>query len=487
VASNRRLYIPLVLVFLLTAALWTVIVVRDIEPRLGLDLRGGTSVTFRPEPAPGTSVDENKLSTTVDIIRNRVNAQGVSESEVNVEGGDIVVALPDVRDPDQVIQAVGTTAQLRFRPVLEAVPPSDPKYRQGAFAQVDCAKQQRATDDPNKEAVLCVRDPGQAKPTADALKLRMGRVALGGSDIARASAELQQGSVGWVTSLELSGEGGAKFARLTGDLARFPTGDPKREIAITLDGVVINHPPVAEDVQAGVGIAGGRAQITGQTEQEAKTLAPLISAGALPFDLTVIQRDTVSATLGADSLRAGLIAGAIGLGLVLLYMMVYYRLLGLAVWVGLALAAALNVGAVLLMGELIGFTLTLAGIAGLIVAVGISADTYIVFFERVKDEARDGRTVRAAVDRGWKRSFHTLVSANSVSLLAAVILYVLAIGPVRGFAFTLGLATFIDFFAAWFFARPAVILLGRFRLFRESSMGLPALVGAGPSEAAARG
>src|SRR4029453_17535966 len=172
---------------------------------------------------------------------------------------------------------------------------------------------------------------------------------------------------------------------------------------------------------------------------------------------------------------------------VLLYMLLYYRLLGLAVWVGLGLAGALNVGAVLLMGELIGFTLTLAGIAGLIVAIGISADTYIVFFERVKDEARDGRTVRAAVDRGWTRSLHTLISANSVSLMAAVILYALAIGPVRGFAFTLGLATFIDFFAAWFFARPAVVLLGRFKPFRESSLGLPGLIQGPAGRGAARG
>ncbi|HKE98288.1 MAG TPA: protein translocase subunit SecD [Actinomycetes bacterium] len=483
--GNRRLYLPLVFVFVLTAALWAVIVVRDIHPRLGLDLRGGTSVTFRPVPAPGTQVDEAKLNTTVDIIRNRVNAQGVAESEVNVEGGNIVVALPEVRDPDQVIKAVGTTAQLRFRPVLESVPPSDPKYKQGEFAKVDCAKEQQATDDPNKEVVLCVQDPGQTKPAADALKMRLGPVALGGPDISRASAELRSAGVGWVTALQLSGKGGDKFAKLTGDLARFPPGDPRREIAITLDGVVINHPPVSEQVQAGVGIRGGSAEITGQTEQEAKALAPLISAGALPFDLEVVNRDTVSATLGADSLHAGLVAGAIGLAAVLLYMLVYYRLLGLAVWVGLGLAGALNVGAVLLMGELIGFTLTLAGIAGLIVAIGISADTYIVFFERVKDEARDGRTVRAAVDRGWSRSFHTLVSANTVSLLAAVILYTLAIGPVRGFAFTLGLATFIDFFAAWFFARPAVTLLGRFRPFREGRLGLPGLVRAPAGEAAA--
>jgi preprotein translocase subunit SecD len=224
---------------------------------------------------------------------------------------------------------------------------------------------------------------------------------------------------------------------------------------------------VASDVQCNQGISGGSAVITGQTQAEAQNLAPLISSGALPLKLDPQSRTTVSATLGADSLHAGLIGGAVGLGLVFLYVLLYYRGLGLVIWVGLAIAAALNVGIVIVMGDLIGFTLTLAGIAGLIVAVGISADTYVVFFERLKDEVREGKTLRTSVDRGWQRSFHTLVSANAVSFAAALILYLLAIGPVRGFAFTLGLATLIDFFAAWFFARPAVSLLTRTRLFQE--------------------
>jgi len=253
----------------------------------------------------------------------------------------------------------------------------------------------------------------------------------------------------------------------TGKAACNPDGDPKRNIAITLDAVVINYPPVASDVQCNQGISGGSAVITGQTQAEAENLAPLISSGALPLKLDPQSRTTVSATLGADSLHAGLIGGAVGLGLVFLYVLLYYRGLGLVIWVGLVIAAALNVGIVIVMGDLMGFTLTLAGIAGLIVAIGISADTYVVFFERLKDEVREGKTLRTSVDRGWQRSFHTLVSANAVSFAAALILYLLAIGPVRGFAFTLGLATLIDFFAAWFFARPAVSLLTRTRLFQE--------------------
>ncbi|HTE68234.1 MAG TPA: protein translocase subunit SecD [Actinomycetes bacterium] len=475
--GTRRYVIPLLVVFALVGVIWAVIAVQGLEPRLGLDLRGGSSVTFVPTNPRGGTPTSEQLNTTIDIIRNRINSKGVAESEVNLEGGNIVVSIPDVPNPDDVIAAVGTTAQLQFRPVKEVVGPNDPKYKQDPFKAVDCGKPETyaAKDNPDADnVVLCARDQaGQLRPEANAPKVLMGKVALGGTDIASARPQLAttgQGGVTtgqWETQLSFSGRGGDRFQDLTGKAACNPEGDPKRQIAITLDAVVINDPPVASDVQCNQGISGGSAVITGQTQAEAENLAPLISSGALPLTLDPQNRTTVSATLGADSLRAGLIGGAIGLGLVFLYVLAYYRGLGLVIWVGLAIAAALNVGIVILMGQLIGFTLTLAGIAGLIVAVGISADTYVVFFERLKDEVRDGKTLRTSVDRGWQRSFHTLVSANAVSFAAALVLYLLAIGPIRGFAFTLGLATLIDFFAAWFFARPAVSLLTRLRLFQE--------------------
>jgi preprotein translocase subunit SecD len=476
VPATRRYVIPLVIVFTLVAAVWAVIAVRGLEPRLGLDLRGGSTVTFVPTNPRGGAPTSEQLNTTVDIIRNRINSKGVAESEVNLEGNNIVVSIPDVSNPDEVIAAVGTTAQLQFRPVKDVVGPSDPRYNQDPFKAVDCSKPETYAnkDVPDKDVVLCAREgAGELRPGASAPKLLMGPVALGGTDIASARPQLEQsGKAGvttgqWETLLNFSGRGGDRFRDLTGKAACNPENDPKRQIAITLDAVVINHPPVASDVGCNQGISGGSGVITGQTQAEAENLAPLISSGALPLTLNQESRTTVSATLGADSLRAGLIGGAVGLGLVFLYVLVYYRGLGLVIWVGLAIAAALNVGIVILMGQAIGFTLTLAGIAGLIVAVGISADTYVVFFERLKDEVREGKTLRTSVDRGWQRSFHTLVSANAVSFAAALVLYLLAIGPVRGFAFTLGLATLIDFFAAWFFARPAVSLLTRLRLFQE--------------------
>ncbi|HEX6678061.1 MAG TPA: protein translocase subunit SecD [Actinomycetes bacterium] len=473
--GNRRLVVPLLVVFALIAGIWGLILIQHIKPRLGLDLTGGTSVIYEPHTPSGSSKPTSEqLDTTVDIIRNRVNSKGVAESEVNLEGGNIVVSIPAVKNPDEVLKAVGTTAQLRFRPVLQQVTSSQPDYKKAPFAAVDCAKPDTWKDAVDQPVVLCAREPGQDQPDPNAPKLRMGPVALGGTDITGANAQLattgQNGiTTGqWTTELRLSGKGAKKFADVTGQLAC--NQDDTRRLGITLDGVVINSPPMAQDVQCHQGIVGGRAEITGQTEAEAKALAPLISTGALPLTLEPVNRSTVSATLGADSLHAGLVAGALGLAAVFLYVLAFYRGLGLVAWIGLAIAAGFNFGIVILMGKLIGFTLTLAGIAGLIVAVGISADSYVVFFERLKDEVRDGKTLRASVDRGWARSFHTLVSANTVSFAAALVLYLLAIGPVRGFAFTLGLATAVDFFTAWMFGRPAVSLFARTRLLREGRL-----------------
>ena len=233
----------------------------------------------------------------------------------------------------------------------------------------------------------------------------------------------------WETQLNFNGRGGDRFRDLTGKGGLQPRGRPQANIAITLDAVGHQLPPVASDVHCNQGISGGSAVITGQTQAEAQEPGPadLLRRPALKLD-----PPTHRQPLGADSLHAGLIGGAVGLGLVFLYAFLYYRGLGLVIWVGLAIAAALNVGIVIVMGDLIGFTLTLAGIAGLIVAVGISADTYVVFFERLKTRsARARRCAPRSTGAGSARST-PWSRPTRVSFAAALILYLLAIGPVRG-------------------------------------------------------
>jgi len=261
--------------------------------------------------------------------------------------------------------------------------------------------------------------------------------------------------------MNFNGSGSSAFQKVTKRLASLPS--PQNQLAITLDGVVQSAPTVNEE------IGTGQAQITGSfTESEAKDLANVLKYGALPLKFELSSVSTVSPTLGSDQLHGGLIAGAIGLGLVLIYSFIYYRLLGLLVLFSLGLSGGLLYAATCLLGHSINYTLTLAGIAGFIVAVGITADSFVVYFERIKDELHEGRatSLRSAVERAWPRARRTILSADTVSILAAVILYLLSVGGVRGFAFTLGLSTLSDLFIVFFFTKPLMSLLVRTRLYR---------------------
>jgi preprotein translocase subunit SecD len=227
-----------------------------------------------------------------------------------------------------------------------------------------------------------------------------------------------------------------------------------------LDGLVVSAPSINE------AIPSGNAQITGSfTQTEAEDLANVLKYGALPlaFDRGEVQQ--VSPTLGSDQLDAGLLAGALGLILVVIFSVLYYRALGLVTVGSLAVASLLVYLLFLVLGEAIGFTLTLAGIAGAIVAIGITADSFIVYFERVRDEAREGRSLRSAVESGWLRARHTIIVADMVSILAAVLLYFFAVGGVRGFAFTLGLTTLVDLIVVFIFTKPIVTLIARMNFF----------------------
>ncbi|MFA5785558.1 MAG: protein translocase subunit SecD [Actinomycetota bacterium] len=470
--GNSRFALALLIVFAIAAGLWVTVFAAHLSPRLGLDLKGGVSVILTPVRASGTgAIPTEALDKTVDIIRSRINAFGVAESDISTQGGNILVQIPGVKDRQTALELIGKTAQLRFRPVLAEYLPKAEDYK---TVGPDCSSNPATEVDPTKEVVLCVRARGEAGaedlPTSQWTKLRLGAVALDGTDVATARAVTDTTTAGlgaWEASLSLSGAGDKKFADITSKLAC--NQGVTRQLGIELDGVVESHPQMAEDVKCGEGISGGSARITGMSEKEAKNLALVLRTGALPLTLEPSQTQTVSPTLGRQSLRAGLIAGLIGLALVFLYVLLYYRGLGLVIWAQLGVFAAIMVGVVTVLGEVIGFSLTLAGIAGIIVAIGITADSSVVFFERLKEEVKGGRTLRSGVDRGYKRSFRTTVAADTVSFSAAVILYLLAVGPVRGFAFTLGIATLLDLFLSYFFTRPLVSLLVQTKLFTEGA------------------
>jgi preprotein translocase subunit SecD len=282
-----------------------------------------------------------------------------------------------------------------------------------------------------------------------------------GTNVTGATATLPQNGVGWTVSLTFDSEGAKALAEASNQLTQLPEcggagANPCNAFAIVLDGVVVSAPRFNEP------ILGGQAEIQGNfTAQEAKDLASILKYGALPVTLEPVDITTISPTVGSDQLRAGLLAGFIGLVLVMLYLLIYYRMLGVIAFLSLALAGLLTYLVLIVMSKSIGLTLTLAGVAGAIVAIGITADSFIVYFERIRDEIRDGRSLRVACDTGWVRARRTLLAADFVSILAAAVLYFLSVGSVRGFAFVLGLTTIIDLVIAFLFTHPLVVLLGQ--------------------------
>ena len=458
--------------------------------KLGLDLRGGTSVTLQPRIAPGEegSITNEAIDQAVAIIRQRVNSLGVAESEVAAQGTgtsrQIVISVPGDTGR-RVVDLVGQTAELRFRQVLAtgagASSVVDPAATPVAgvtpevnarFASFDCTlaenRQGTGTDLPSQTIVACDR--------AGLTKYILGPAEVLGRQISEASAGLdtQSGSA-WFVSLTFNSEGTSAFAAVTSRVTSLP--EPNNQLAIVLDGLVVSAPRINE------AIPSGTAQITGSfTQLEAKDLANVLKYGALPlaFDRGEVQQ--VSPTLGADQLNAGLIAGALGMALVVIFTLAYYRVLGFVTVGSLAIAGSILYLLFLLLGKWIGFTLTLAGIAGAIVAIGVTADSFIVYFERVRDEMREGRSLRTAVETGWVRARRTILIADFVSLIAAVLLYFFAVGGVRGFAFTLGLTTVIDLIVIFVFTKPALVLVSRLKFFNSGhrlsgfsskSLGMP--------------
>ena len=472
---NRRLVFSLVGFLLLVGALWGWIFYKGWTPQLGLDLQGGVSIVLAP--APGQDVDPGVLQQTVSIIENRINELGVAEPDISQQGETIQVQLPGVADQQEAEDVIGRTAQLQMRPVLGEIAPDSPEAKDTP----PCTETSEAVPPPDEEIVLCERtreDPTPDNPEPEDLpreewnKLRVGPVELAGTDIEDATAALDPTGVGWEVQLELTGEGADKFAQITGELACKREADPQRRFAIVLDGIIESAPSPAAEVQCNIGITGGQAVITTGGEAESRELALVLRTGALPIELDIDESRSVSPTLGRNSLQAGLLAGILGLALVCAYLIFLYRGIGLAAIAELAMFGIITYGLVIVLGNTIGFALTLAGIAGIIVSIGIAADSSIIYRERFKDELRAGRTIRTAADKAFSSSLGTNLTGNTVSILAAVVLYLLAVGPVRGFAFTLGLSTLVDTVLLVTFTRSLFALIARSRFAKSRWMGL---------------
>jgi preprotein translocase subunit SecD len=444
--------------------------------KLGLDLQGGTSVTLQPRIEAGASgsVTSESIDQAVAIIRQRVNSLGVAESEVAAQGTganrQIVISVPG-ETGRRIVDLVGQTAELRFRPVLvegaanatsistdpASLPAGVTPELSAQFASLDCSlpqNRQGASSGNETQAVVSCDRGGIAKYILAPAEVL-------GKQVTQATSLIDpQGGSGWYVTLDFDGEGTSKFGAMTSRLTSLPA--PQNQAAIVLDGLVYSAPRINEAINTGT------AQITGNFSQaDAQDLANVLKYGALPlaFDRGEVQQ--VSPTLGAEQLRGGLIAGILGLLLVFIYSIVYYRGLGIVSVSSLLVATIMTLLSFLLLGEWIGFTLTLAGIAGAIVAIGITADSFIVYFERVRDEIREGKSIKSAVETGWIRARRTVVVADIVSMIAAVMLYFFAVGGVRGFAFTLGLTTIIDLIVVFFFTKPLVTYLAKFSFFNE--------------------
>lgn len=335
-------------------------------------------------------------------------------------------------------EAAAAIARLR-----ETRQSTDPAVQQQALAELDCTVEDPLLgfDDPNRPLVTCAQD--------DTEKYVLDRQLLDGQRIENAAAGPNPQGAGYVVTLDFDDEGTKQW----GD---FTSANVNERAAFVLDGEVVSAPTINEP------ILGGSTEISGRFNQRTATeLANVLKYGSLPLSFENSEAETVSASLGLASLRAGLLAGGIGLILVMVYCLFYYRLLGILTILSLALSGVVVYAVLILLGRWIGFTLDLAGVAGFIIAIGITADSFVIFFERLKDEVREGRTFRSAVPRGWIRARRTILSADAVSFLAAAVLYALAVGQVKGFAFTLGMSTVLDLVVVFLVTHPLVVLASR--------------------------
>ncbi|MBE8475254.1 protein translocase subunit SecD [Streptomyces justiciae] len=333
---------------------------------------------------------------------------------------------------------------------------------QAQYTALDCSKKSARTKagegaKPEDSTVGCGEIDGVW------YKYLLGPAAVAGTEVDEAKAVFDtQTAAGWQVTMDFNKSGAKKFADITGQLAQNTL--PQNEFGIVLDGEVVSSPTVSQS------ITGGQAQISGSfTQEEAQSLANMLSYGALPLSFQEQSVTTVTAALGGEQLHAGLLAGAIGLGLVVLYLVFYYRGLSVVAMASLLVSGVLTYVIMALLGPAIGFALNLPAVCGAIVAIGITADSFIVYFERIRDEIREGRSLRPAVERAWPRARRTILVSDFVSFLAAAVLFIVTVGKVQGFAFTLGLTTVLDVVVVFFFTKPLMTLLARRKFFASGS------------------
>ncbi|NLI05042.1 MAG: protein translocase subunit SecD [Actinomycetaceae bacterium] len=494
-------------------------------PELALDLEGGTQIILTPATTDGSEITQDDVNQAIEIIRQRVDASGVAEAEISAQGGsNIIVALPG--QPDQeTLDLVRTSAVLRMRPVLADADPlaitpqavaeqlaltgvevdpatmtdaeldeairlladtdgdgvlSDTPATQPANASdqawiteqvlyevytTDCGSQEQAlaaaADDPDRALVSCDLALGR--------KYILGPAEIEGTSIDSASSgqavnSAGQPTGGWAVNMEFDSEGAQVFYDVTGRISQLPP--PQNQFAIVLDGQTVSAPATSGP------IAGGQAQITGSfTAEEAATLANQLKFGSLPLFFDVQSEEQISATLGTEQLRSGLIAGLVGFLLIALYMLWQYHGLGIVAMASITMATGMSFFLISLLSWTMGYRLSMAGVLGIIISIGVTADSFIVYFERIRDEIRDGRTVPSAIEHGWERARRTIIISDFVNLVAAVVLYMLTVGSVRGFAFTLGLTTVLDLIVVMMFTYPVMHYLGKRPFFGQGKAG----------------
>jgi preprotein translocase subunit SecD len=431
---NGLVSLVLIVVLAIGGLGWTF--AADNEPLLGLDLQGGVSVVLEPTE----EVAEGTISQAIAIIRQRVDGIGVAEPEITRQDDAIVVQLPGIADRDEALELVGQTAELRFRPVLNLLPPGG-----------DELELTPSEDDVVEEPVTLAQFDDDENEVG---RYELGPAAATGEILSGAQAQIQ-GVGQWAVAVQVRGDRIDEFNEISASCFNGAPDCPTRQLAIVLDGRVVSAPSINAPA-----FNPDEISISGDfSEGEAKDLALVLRYGSLPVELVAQQTQSISASIGQDALDAGVVAGLIGLALVTIYMLVYYRLLGLVAMLSLLVSAALLWTMIAWLGTNQGLALTLAGVTGIILSIGVAVDSNVVFYEHLKEEVAGGRSLRAAIDGSFASAFSTIVKADVASLIGAGILYWLTVGPVRGFALFLGLATLLDLVSSYFFMRPLALIL----------------------------